>query len=160
MKCIRPCCHAKAKQFVFGYQELYVCSSTVTNYSPYPSGFFSCQFQRSLHIVSRSCDALKPSSASANAGSAVRSGTSPRLDVSSMLKPKGVPIILTASQQSRSGNRTLSPFSWPQLSATRSSLSPSQGCMPCIARDRDSCRILLNQDRGLPMQEDGPLRGP
>jgi len=56
------------------------CKSTVVNYSAYPSGFFCCQFQRSLHIVSRSCDALNSSSASANAGSAVRSGTSPRLN--------------------------------------------------------------------------------
>lgn len=56
-----------------------LCSPTPANYSPYPPGFFCCQFQRSLHIVSRSCNALNPSSASANAGSAVRSGTSPRL---------------------------------------------------------------------------------
>lgn len=56
-------------------------NSTAANYPPYPSGFFCCQFQRSLHIVSRSCNALKPSSAAANAGSAVRSGTSPRLGV-------------------------------------------------------------------------------
>ena len=59
--------------------KLYVCNPTSAIYSPYPPGFFCCQFQRSLHIVSRSCDALNPSSASANAGSAVRSGTSPRL---------------------------------------------------------------------------------
>jgi len=57
----------------------YICNSTAVHYSPYPLGFFCCQFQRSLHMVPRSCGALNPSSASANAGSAVRSGTSPRL---------------------------------------------------------------------------------
>ena len=141
-------------------RKFYVCSSTAANYPPYPSGFFCCQFQRSLHIVSRSCDALKPSSASANAGSAVRSGTSPRLGVSSVLRPRGASTMLTVSQQPRSGNQTLSPFSWPQLSATRSSLSPSQDCMPCIVRGPDNCRIRWNQDRELLMREDGPWRGP
>jgi len=71
---------SKAKQIVLGYQKLYVVRpSPIPSYSPYPPGFFCCQFQRSLHIVSRSCDALNPSSVSANVGSAVRSGTSPRL---------------------------------------------------------------------------------
>ena len=46
---------------------------------PYPIGFFTCQFHKSWHIVSRSAGALKPSSFSARDGSAVKSGTSPRL---------------------------------------------------------------------------------
>lgn len=72
---------SKINHVTFGYQTL--CNPKVANsYSPYPSGFFCCQFQRSLHMVSRSCDALNPSSASATAGSAVRSGTSPRLGTS------------------------------------------------------------------------------
>ena len=45
----------------------------------YPCGFFVCQFHRSRHIVSRSCGALNFSSFSASEGSAVKSGTSPRL---------------------------------------------------------------------------------
>ena len=48
--------------------------------SPYPRGFLDCQFHKSRHIVSRSAGALKPSSFSARDGSAVKSGTSPRLD--------------------------------------------------------------------------------
>lgn len=47
----------------------------------YPWGFLVCQFHKSLHIVSRSLGALNPSSFSARTGSAVRSGTSPRLIV-------------------------------------------------------------------------------
>lgn len=46
---------------------------------PYPCGFFVCQFHRSRHITSNVCGALNPSSFSASVGSAVRSGTSPRL---------------------------------------------------------------------------------
>lgn len=46
---------------------------------PYPVGFFVCQFHRSRHMVFRSCFARNPSSLSATLGSAVKSGTSPRL---------------------------------------------------------------------------------
>ena len=51
-----------------------------TNQSmPYPPGFFVCQFHKSRHIVVRSFFARNPSSFSASVGSAVKSGTSPRL---------------------------------------------------------------------------------
>ena len=55
-----------------------------TNQSmPYPPGFFVCQFHKSRHIVVRSFFARNPSSFSASVGSAVKSGTSPRLVIGS-----------------------------------------------------------------------------
>lgn len=59
--------------------QSFVVLVVVGDAGEYPSGFFVCQFHKSLHIVSRSCEAWNPSSFSAIAGSAVRSGTSPNL---------------------------------------------------------------------------------
>jgi hypothetical protein len=74
---------------IYGEMQLFARQNNTDKYGPanpsihhywlYPSGFFDCQFHKSRHMVSRDCSALKPNSFSARAGSAVRSGTSPRL---------------------------------------------------------------------------------